>query len=443
MNDSSGINIYNLKLSKSTGNFILTGSADSASLNVLNDITFDVSNTAYINARTNNKKVKLNYDTTTVTRTGLGHIDGYLLRQTSGTLNGSFKYDIGFGNIYLPATLTLNSPNGTSGLVAGYVNSPPSLNIARIHPTKRINYYWGLVPWNGFSIGSGTANSKFWMPASQLANLTNGLPNNAILFRKSIPEENPIWSQRSFSQSTWDQGIATVEITNQGDYWVGLGEFFISEKYTPVYYSRQSGVWNDNNTWTLSNTHIGPACDPGEFPTSPDVAFGDKAYIGLNHTVVLNVNDPVVDTLIIRHDAKLDMGTNSINCVTCITPQKGLFSLEDNATIAFGGTNIPSTTTTLKNFSHYFMQPISSTIEYTGTQIIPASPFAPFFIKYPGNLRISGPGNKLVNIPVIVDGNVFVDENSNLEVDANALQVIGNFYNSGNVFNQKVIEIGQ
>jgi hypothetical protein len=439
MNDTSGISIYNLRLTKPVGNLILKGSTDTASLKVLNDITFESGNLSRIDARTNNKKVILFYDTTTFTRTGSGHIDGWLLRQF-GTGAANFQYEIGYGSIYMPVILDLTAGTGTAGFVGGIVKSPPSINIARIHPTKRINYYWAVSPWTTFLLGTRTANTTFNFPASQLANLTGGVPNNAILYRKSIPTENPSWKERVFGKLTYNLSAASVSITNPVDYWEGLGEFYISEKYNPVYYSRQTGVWNDNNTWTLSNTHVGIACEPGDFPTSPDNAIGDKAYIGLDHIVTLNINDPVIDTLIVRNDSKLDMGTFSVNCVTC-APVKGLFALQDNATIAFGGSSYPTISTTMKNFANYQMSN-TSTIEYTGTQSVIADPFAPFYTSYPGNLRISGAATKYVNVPVLVNRNLFINAGSSLEINALSLQVYGNVVNSGNIFNTKMLEIG-
>ncbi|MBX3042081.1 MAG: hypothetical protein KIT33_11150 [Candidatus Kapabacteria bacterium] len=442
MNDSSGINIYNLRLTKTTGNLILSGAADSASLNIARNLNFNTGNTAYINGRDSEKRVILQFDTTTVTRSGIGHIDGYLLKSTVGSGVNTFRYDIGYGALYMPATLSITAGTGTSGHIAGRVDSPVNHNQARVDPVRKINYYWTLAPWNNFSLGDRTANTRFEFPASEVANLTGGQPDLALLKRRSVPLETPMWKQREFAELNWNVGTASVEIANLADNWIGLGVFYIGEKFSPSFYSRQNGPWNDHNTWTYENTHIGAPLLPGEFPGPDPDNFEDNVYVGLDHTVNLNIAEANIDTLIVRHDSKLDLGTNVINCFECLVPVKGIFDLQDNATIAFGGLNVPSISTTIKNFSVYLMNPLLSTVEYTGTQTIVADPFAPFFSKYPGNLRISGIGNKIVNVPVLVDGSVYVDENSNLEVDANALQVIGNVVNSGNIFNKQVIEIG-
>ncbi len=441
LNDSSGISVYNLKLSKPVGNLTIKGTADSASLKIINDMEFENGNAAYIDARTNNKKVVMLYDTTTVTRIGNGHIDGWLLRPYTATTADNFTFDIGYSSIYMPATLNISAGNGTAGYVGAIINTPPNPNLARINPVHRVKYYWTIAPWNSFLLGNRTANTTLTFPSSELANLTGGLPNDAILYRKSIPAEIPVWSELAYNKLTYNLAITSVTISNPSDYWHGLGEFYISEKYYPTFYSRQNGVWNDNNTWTLNPSHIGPACEPGDYPSSPDPLMGDKAYIGLNHIVNLNVNNPMVDTLVVRHGSKLDMGINSINCSTC-APTKGLFDLRDSASIAFANLNYPTTSTSLKNFANYIMSN-NSTIEYYGTQSVISNPFTPFYTSYPGNLRISGTSIITVDNPVLVNKNLYIDTNATLQINAISLHILGNVVNSGNIENTKMLEIGQ
>ncbi|MFA5512951.1 MAG: hypothetical protein WC313_10920, partial [Candidatus Kapaibacterium sp.] len=127
-------------------------------------------------------------------------------------------------------------------------------------------------------------------------------------------------------------------------------------------------------------------------------------------------------------------------CVDC-NPVRGLFDLRDTSTIVFGGNNYPSLSLTIKNFANYLMSP-STTIEYSGTQDIIPNPLAPFYSSYPGNLKISGVDAKYINVPITVNGNLYVEPGSVLEVNANSLRVYGNVVNSGNIFNTNVIEVG-
>ena len=442
MNDSSGIELYNLKLSKTTGTTYLRGTADTAKLKIVRNLEFAASNTSYINARITNKSVLLENDTTTITRTGLGHIDGYLLKLMTAGAVSNYKYEIGFGSQYMPVFLNISSGSGVGGLVAGYVNNPPDPNLSRIHPVKRINYYWAVAPWTTFSLGTRTATTKFTFPASEIANLTGGVPNDALILRRSIPVENPSWIQKNYSQSTWNTSTATAE-NKATESWTGLGEFYITEKYSPSFYSRQSGNWNDNNTWTLNSSHVGIALYPGDYPNNDVLFKDDNVYVGLTHTVTLNVSEPQIDTLIVRHDSKLDMGTNAINCADC-APVKGLFELRNNATLAFGGTSVPSSTLTMKNFQNYVMSS-TSTIEYDGTQNVTPTPFSPsYFTSYPGHVRISNAGLKNVIVPVIILGNLYIDTGSSLSIatGVNSLSVRGSVINQANINNQGILEIG-
>ncbi len=440
MNDSTGISLYHLRLSKTSGNAFLAGSADSASLKIMRRLEFTESNLANIDARTNNKKLILTQDTSSILRSGSGHVDGFLLKQMNGTDNFSFKYEIGFGSQYLPATLEVMNGTGVGGLVAGIAGSPPNINAARIDSDKKINYFWLIAPWQNFSLGSRKANVTFQFPASEIANLSNGTPNNALLLRKSIPVESPLWKQREYNELEWITGLATVKIANQENYWSGLGEFYIGEKYAATFYSRQSGNWSDHNTWTYDETHSGEPLSPGEYPNPDSDNVRDNVYIGLNHTVTLDLSEPQIDTLIVRNSSRFDMGVNSINCVDC-NSVRGLFDLRDTSTIVFGGNNYPSLSLTIKNFANYLMSP-STTIEYSGTQDIIPNPLAPFYSSYPGNLKISGVDAKYINVPITVNGNLYVEPGSVLEVNANSLRVYGNVVNSGNIFNTNVIEVG-
>ncbi len=440
MNNSTGVNIYNFSLSKTAGNLFLSGIGDSSSLNIVRNLNFTASNIAYISGRASNKKVVLQYDTTTYTRTGIGHIDGYLLKYTGGDGALSYNFPIGFGSQYMPVTLDITVGTGTAGLIASRVDSPPNTNFARIDASKKINYYWTIAPWTNFMLGSRFANTTFNFPASELANLTGGIPDLAKLKKLAVPTASPGWNQKNYIDLSWNVVAASVNISNPLNYWNGLGVFYIGEVSEPKYYSRQSGLWNDSNTWTYEDTHIGDAVLAGDFPNRFPENTEDDVYIGLDHIVSLNVSEPQIDTLIVRHNSKFDLDVNAINCFNC-SPSKGLFALQDNSTIAFGGSNIPSTLTSMKNFKVYTMSS-NSTIEYTGTQSIISEPFSPHYTSYPGHLRISGSDIKRVNDYVLVNGNVYVVVGAYLEINSNILNVYGSIYNAGTIFNDNIIELG-
>ena len=132
------------------------------------------------------------------------------------------------------------------------------------------------------------------------------------------------------------------------------------------------------------------------------------------------------------------MSTNDVNCADCIA--NGLFNIYDNATISFGATSIPSTTSTMINFSNYVVG-ANSTIEFYGTQTLPQFPFS--ISQYDGNVLINQVGTKLITTPLIIEGNLTISNNAVLQINnINALQVLSNVINSATLQNNGVIEIG-
>ncbi|HOK15078.1 MAG TPA: hypothetical protein PK007_09195, partial [Candidatus Kapabacteria bacterium] len=151
MNDTSGVNFYNLTINKNSGNLILSGPTDSTELTITRRLTFAATNNSIIDARTYNKAIRLLHDTTTIVRSGTGHIDGLLLRPF-GTAAGSFKYEVGFGNVYTPAELTLSAGTGNAGYISVISNLPPCTYSARVHDTRRVNYWWQIHSKNNFTL---------------------------------------------------------------------------------------------------------------------------------------------------------------------------------------------------------------------------------------------------------------------------------------------------
>jgi len=440
MNDTSGVNFYNLTINKNNGNLILSGSIDSAEIKIERRLTFANTNNSVINARTNNKVVKLLHDTTTIVRNGSGHIDGLLLRPF-GTGAGSFKFEVGFGNVYTPAELTFTSGSGNSGFVSVIANSHPSINSARIHETRRVNYWWQIRNKNNFTLGTRQFNTKFTFPASEVNNFPGANVSNAYLLRKSYPAETPLWNLHQYSQLNWNTSVASVEIANSADFWSGFGDFYIGEKKNLAFYSKQSGLWNDHNTWALneSRTIFAPE---GEFPSNVNEFAGDSVIIGWNdslHNVRLNVANPSVGGITLLYNGRLDLhnqGTMLANIISGSTS----FRLLDSSTIAFGG-NVNPTTSVLSGFANYLLGEYSN-IEFYGTQTLIPNPFG--LANYPNNVILSGNGTKFVNTPIVILGNLFIKDNATLNVnEINALTVRKNVINNATIQNQGVIQIGE
>jgi len=440
MNDTSGVNFYNLTINKNSGNLILSGSTDSTEIKIERRLTFANTNNSIVDARTNNKAVRLLYDTTSIVRNGIGHIDGLLLRPF-GSGAGSFKFEVGFGNVYTPAELTLYSGSGNPGFISVIANSPPSINSARIHETRRVNYWWQIHSKNNFTLGTRQLNTKFSFPASEVNNFPGGNVSNANILRKSFPAATPLWNLRQYSQLSWNTSAASVEIANAADYWGGFGDFYIGEKKNLVFYSKQSGLWNDHNTWALneSRTIFAPV---GEFPGNVSEFAGDSVIIGWNdslHNVRLNLANLSVGGVTLLYNGRLDLHNEGSMLGNIITGSS-TFRLLDSSTVAFGG-NVNPTTSVLSGFANYILEEFSN-IEFYGTQTLIPNPFG--LSNYPNNVILSGNGTKFVDTPILILGNLLIKDNATLNINQiNALSVRKNVINNATIDNQGVIEIGE
>lgn len=438
LNDTSATELYDLVMNKTSGNLIIDGST-SSNLYIQHNLKFDSSNVGNIDVRTNDRRTILTSDTTTITHTGSGFVDG-ILQRPYGSGADSFKFEVGVGNRYDPATISLTSGSGgTSGAISVIAQAPPNPSLARIDSSRLVMNYWQVRPENGLTLGTRTINTTLQFPVSEVANFSGGVPNNVYLLRQKYPNANPLWTQREYSMQTWNLSLASVSITNSADYWAGFGDFYIGEKASPTFYSRQNGIWTDNTTWTYSPTHSGIAVPVGEFPNPDSLNRSDNVYIGANHTVTLNVDNPDIDTLIIRQAGNLDMSTNSVNCYNC-NPSKGLFRMDSIGTISFADTINASKIRNVKNFKDYIFSS-TSTINLYGTQHVSTVPFE--LSSYPGNLEISGTGTKIADLPVVINGNLYVVSPGILQIDTEGFEVHKSVVNSGGIVNNKKIIIGQ
>jgi len=445
LNNTGGDTINNLQLSKPAGKVIISGSDTTGNLYIRDTLLFNTGNVGIIDSRTNTRRVILISNSTKILRSGLGHIDGILDRPFS-TSSESFKYEVGKGFTYLPITLSLSAGTGNAGIVRGWVDTLNFL-VSRLDNVKRINYFWNLTNASTFTLGTRLANTTIQFPSSLLSNLYGGaVNNNTVLKRLSIPAETKLWSLRTTypSQLTWNSGIASVSITNSTDYWTGLGQFYVGDKGSVNFYSRQSGNWNDYNCWTLDPSHIGSSTG-GDYPNQDADCLQDVIYIGLNHTITLNVPNVYIDTLVVRHGSIFDIGTGIINCGLCgsPTPTLGLISLRDTATIRLGGANIPRTDTNFINFKIYDINS-NTYIDFYGNQVIPNNPFSNTL--YLNNVIFSQSGTKLIgNTPVIINGNCYIKNGATLFLTGGIkyLTVKKNIYNNSILNNSGFIQIGQ
>ncbi len=436
-----GANLYNLKLTGGDVYVYATSATDldNAHIFVENLLEFDNASDVVLNVRTDDRKVVIE-DGGSVTRTqSTGYVDGILQKRTYAGA-GSYLFEIGNGSDYTPATVDFSGAGGSDGDIAAQnvTPVPDEPNIGnRLDPGARVPRYWSIIPdvAGGFDLGTRDLNLNLEFPASELGGLTL---EDVVVRRKSIPAETPVWSQRIFSELSWSPAVASVELDAAATPWAGLGEFYIGEKAPRTFYSLQTGNWDENTTWTFNSSHSGAPVPTGVYPNTDASELEDNVEIGLDHIVTLNLTESNVDTLRIINNSNLDMQTNVVDCDICSS--SGLFELADNGMISFGATSVPSATSTMANFADYVMSS-GSTIEFYGTQTLPANPFG---LSAYENVLINLSGTKLVTTPITINGDLTISNDATLRIqNIDALKVLNNVINSANLTNEGVIEIGE
>lgn len=308
----------NLTISKSTiaGHLVLSTNTN---IQISSTLTFAAGNAGTINARTSTNA----YVTalSTITRTGLGHIDGEL-RKPIGSDASTVVFEVGEGRNYTPYTLALSGSGGTAGQLAVQVipGKQPYLDdfyVSPIDPERYIPRYWRLTQPSGSAFARGsrslTVTLQFLDPndlgtvdAAGCLDVAywKGLTNRWQPLRPNSTDPNFTAGYRcgdsrlTLGAIDYD-GSANSVIVNAlpADTTLGsneiladgsllLGEFVAGNQNSiaiTTYYTRQSGNWTDPNTWSTV-AYGGPAAS-GYPRTQYDIVL-----IGNNNRVRLNEN---------------------------------------------------------------------------------------------------------------------------------------------------------
>ncbi len=483
--NQNGISFYNVSIDQGDvyvmpyhGSTSFTPLADdSLQIYVNNELVFN--SPARIITRDYDREVVIR-DGAVLTQNQTGYVDG-TLQKPVGSGTGNTYFEIGNGSVYTPATLIFDSGSGTAGSVeaTNYAPVPDERFIGnRMDPSVHIDRWWELIPQDGLAYGTREPNVRLQFPYNELSGIGGELTENlerSIIRRRSIPTQNPEYSERKYAQLIWrdldgdvlngdgvqDPGEDSVRVEINAGYpgWAGLGEFYIGKKFQRIFYSRQSGGWSENATWSFEG-HDGAIAPTGEYPnmdpleTEDDVRVGDDE----NHLVEMTANtSATIYNLDVYGNAKLDMNGSVIE-----SSKSGSFTLGHPSFEAVYGTE-PFLTSdndgfpeiNILNFGDYYVG-LNSTVEYDASntqpvQYVTSLPFANDIIfslpeeRYYGNIEFSGTGTKYVTIsPTIVRGDA---RNNNsflyILVGTNSFWVKGNVINSGFINNNGVIEIGQ
>lgn len=275
-----------------------------------------------------------NYSTDRFIRTSAS--SGSLIRAIAPGINYTFPVgtnDAGVSH-YSPAQFT-PAPGGTAGRLgvraavgskggfpgahSGIQTLPTSAYLkrfwsvdsvtAQINGKFRFNYYDSDVA------GSEAEFDKLarWRPARQ------ALPGSW----KAIPAPFIDILQNYFET---EASYAYAEF--EGDYTIGNQSAF-----RRIFYSRSSGLWNDANTWTYSDTHSGPILGLGIWPDNPtdSVVIGGGTLGAGNHVVDLNIPTTVVSGITLGTPAFTGTLSTGLNVVA-----GSYFTMSPGSTLRIG-----------------------------------------------------------------------------------------------------------
>ncbi|MBP8959116.1 MAG: gliding motility-associated C-terminal domain-containing protein [Bacteroidales bacterium] len=224
-----------------------------------------------------------------------------------------FTFHLGMAN-YTPATYTFNTdPSSYGSITVVPVNyAHPNVTTAG----RSLTYYWKVTS-AGFTLGSATVTHGYTYAEANV--VTGG----------TVTENEYVAARFNNSTSSWTKGTAadvdeTLNIIGEPGSGIFLENVsFIDGDYTAgddnpvdpfgspkVFYSRQSGLWTNVNTWSLTGHTVD---NPPSFaPGANDIVIiggNDSVYLATDPNVP-NTGSVSCATLQIEAGSALDVGFN-------------------------------------------------------------------------------------------------------------------------------------
>lgn len=369
LKNHSGVRFYDLVINQGNLN-ILRPTINSSSTQhtfVSNTLNFANSNTfvslldgVNLKILSSSPTAIQNFGSDRYVRTSL--TSGLLIRTVN--INQSYTFPVGSNNYYAPAVFE-SGTSGTSGTIGvrtsygqsayqtdGHIGFSPST--ASIY----LKRYWTV------DSVSSTINGKwtFYYHDNDVVGTESEL-NKIGRWRPSFEITPGSWVH-PFNPSSINIINNTFETTTNFSYNQFYGDWTIGNDaaFRRIFYSRQSGLWSSDNSWTWSPSHSGPIAGLGLFPNAP----GDSVVIGGgnngigNHEISLDISYPFSSSA----GAGIAVGTGSSNTGTLnlgINVLNGdYFTMGDYSTLKIGspdgittvGNNLGNVqTTNTRNFS--------------------------------------------------------------------------------------------
>ena len=331
------LRMYSVRLNKGSRNLILE---DNSPLDIVDQLNFQGSNNGIIYARKPGNYVIVRG---TVTRTGLGHVNGELIKNIPAGDATEVTFEVGDTLYYSPFFLDMRGGTGsTAGFLA--MNAVPNdypymgdeiitTTNPPVYPGRIVHRYWRLSKpaWSAFvrgtrnfDIRSEYRNSEDWEQLDSYECADFAFNKYFDDTTRDTTEWESIWPSvggictdtrdlsrtpsfaNSFGNGT--AGNVFTDVNNITKPWGStktlsnnallLGDFVLGNQNGKAqfitFYSRQSGNWTDANTWSTVS-HLSPINVADTI--SPTINFRkfplrqyDNVLIDSNHRVTLNAS---------------------------------------------------------------------------------------------------------------------------------------------------------
>jgi fibronectin-binding autotransporter adhesin len=226
------------------------------------------------------------------------------------TAAGTYLFPVGTGSNYTPTSITIHSADEFGSITV----SPTNMQHPFVATGEALNYYW-KVKSTGFS-GNKDITAEFTYTNSLIHDGVNDSEYIAAFYVINDP-------------TSWEKGVLsdvnktskTISYTNvpflEGDYTAGEDDAF---GIITAFYSRNTGDWEDPNTWSTSGHAGGPA---GAIPSANNPVFIGNGN-GLNHIITTTADNATSGAMVISQNSILDIGITKGHNFGALVEQKVL-----------------------------------------------------------------------------------------------------------------------
>jgi len=345
LKNRSGVTFNNFVVNQ--GNVFITrpsiNSASTQNAYILGTMNFANPNTYVTLLDTVNLKISnsstsaiTNYGSDRYVKTSLA--SGLLIRNVLP--NQTYTFPIGSNGYYAPAIFEAGATGtaGTIGVRTSYgqstIHTDAHIGISPSTAAVYLKRYWTI------DSVTATINGKWTFNYND--NDVSGSESDITKIGRWRPpfERLPGSWAHPFATSSINTVANTFETTPGFSYSAFYGDWTIGNDaaFRRIFYSRQSGLWSSDNSWTWSPTHSGPIAGIGLFPNSEKdsvVIGGGSNGIG-NHEITLDISNPFVNP----NGVGIAVGTGASNTGTLnlgINVLNGdYFTLGDYSTLKIG-----------------------------------------------------------------------------------------------------------